>query len=265
MNLQDISNSCQHILKSGATARDLCVVAVNIQRREMEKRLFSHFDGLIQDGIFKGVRISDTPHDSVLIPKILGTYETEIADHIRNLAEQCDIFIDIGCADGYYTSGIATNTNVKKVVGVDISSKALDLATVSAHKNKVGHKCIFKKELADALPYIESGSFIMIDVDGEEQQVLNELSEYIEIHQLRKIKILIETDFKENGRSNQQEIIDQINKMGFKIKETIAFDPLHPSRFTSMAKQLCPSYIDQMICALERGNANQSWIIAHID
>ena len=67
-----------------------------------------------------------------------------------------------------------------------------------------------------------------------------------------------------SGRTDM-EITDQINTMGFKIKEIIAFDPLHPSRFTSMAKQLCPSYIDQMICALERGNANQSWIIAHID
>ena len=59
-------------------------------------------------------------HDSVLTTKILGTYEIEIAKYIKNFAEQSRVFIDIGCANGYYTSGIAANTNVEKVVSVDI-------------------------------------------------------------------------------------------------------------------------------------------------
>jgi len=265
MNLQDINYHLQKILRSGATSRNLMVVATNIRRMHIEKKLVHYFNGLIQDGIFKGLKISLNTHDSVLIPKLLGTYEIEIANHIRSLTEQSKVFVDVGCADGYYTSGIAASTGIEKVVGVDISCEALELATESARNNELEHKCIFVNDIDLALPHIENETFVMVDVDGAEKKVLHKLGTYIKSNQLRKIRILIETDFNSDGSPNKQELLDELNRLGFIIKHVIKCDPLCKSRFSPIASKLFPSYLDQMICALERGKSNQSWIIAVTD
>ena len=265
-NLPDVVNNLIRLSAAGATPKNLLTGAANFRRAEIESQLFNRFEGLIQEGIFKGVRLSPpSPHGSVHIPKILGTYEAEIATSIKMLTEKSKVFIDIGCADGYYTSGIAVSTDVEKVVGVDICNEILEFAKESANINNISHKCIFEKQLANALPHIQNDSFIMIDVDGSEKEVLNELSSYVKANQLRRINILIETDFDSNGRSNRQELIDQMTKLEYKITETIDCNPVCTARFSPIARQLYASYLDQMICALERGYSNQSWIIAAIN
>ena len=252
-----------HLWKSGATTRDLLIAAANYRRFDLESQLFKRFEGIIQDGIFKGVRISPpSPHASVQIPKILGTYEVEIASRIIRLAEQSNVFVDIGCADGYYTSGIAKKTSIKKVIGVDTNSDVLKLARKSAEKNATEHKCLFVEELVKALPHIENDSFIMIDVDGCETQILSQISAYVKSNHLQGINILIETDFDKSGRTNKQDLIKKITKLGYRIREIVNCDPLCAARFSPLAKKIYSSYLDQMICALERGYANQSWIIA---
>ena len=141
MNHAKIIKDFKELLRGGATPKDLLIVAANCRREYIETELFKYFDGIIQDGIFKGVKLSPAPHDSVLTTKILGTYEIEIAKYIKHLADQSRVFIDIGCADGYYTSGIASNTNVEKVVSVDISIEALKIATESATKSNNQKMC----------------------------------------------------------------------------------------------------------------------------
>ena len=263
INLQEVMNNVLRLWQTGASTRDLLIAAANYRRCDLESQLFKRFEGIIQEGIFKGVRISPpSAHPSVFIPKILGTYEAEIASSVMMLAEKSNIFIDIGCADGYYTSGIAKKTNIKKVVGVDISSEVLKLARESAKKNATEHKCLFLKELASALPHIENDSLIMIDVDGCETKILSELSSYIMSNRLQGINLLVETDFDSSGRTNKQELIKQMTNLGYTIREIISCDPLCTARFSTLARKIYPSYLDQMICALERGDSNQSWIIA---
>ena len=262
MNYEKIIKAFNELLRGGATPKDLLIVAANFRRAFIEKELFNYFNGIIQDGIFKGVKLSPTPQDSVLTTKILGTYEIEIAKYIKHLAEQCRVFIDIGCADGYYTSGIAANTNVEKVVGIDISSEALKIATDSAKQNQIIKKCIFETKLTNALSHLESGCFVMIDVDGSEREVLSELSTYIKASQLRKINILMETDFNENGQSNKQELAEEMINLGYTISEIVDCDPYCHSRFSPLARRIYSSYLDQMVCAMERAYSNQSWIIA---
>ena len=262
MDYKEIYASLKRLLKAGAKSKRLLQVTANIRRMDIEKELFNRFNGVIQDGFFKEVKLPPTPHDSVLTPKLLGTYEIEIAKDIKFLAERSRVFIDIGCAEGYYTTGIAAKTSVEKVVGVDVSSEALELAIGSAKRNKVENKCIFENKLSNALAHIESGCFVMSDVDGSERKVLNELGSHINANGYQKINILIETDFDRHGRSNKQEIAEQIDELGFDIIKIIDCNPLCTSRFSPLARKIYSSYLDHMICALERANSNQSWIIA---
>ena len=262
MNYEEIIKVFKQLLRTGATPKDLLIVAANARRAQIERELFNHFNGVIQDGIFKGVKLSPTPHDSVLTPKILGTYEIEIANYVKQLAEQSRVFIDIGCADGYYTTGIAVNTCVEKVVGVDTSSQALEIATSSAKENKIIKKCVFENKLTNALSHLESGCFVMIDVDGSEIEVLNELSGYVKASKLRKINILLETDFDTNNQSNKHALVERMIQLDFTISKIVDCNPLCPSRFSPIARRIYLDYLDQMVCALERANSNQSWIIA---
>ena len=262
MNTQDIHDEILRMFRSGASLRKLFIVAANFRRAEIEQKLYADFDGTIQDGIFKGIKLSKCSHDSTLLPKLLGTYEVEIADHVKSLASNYSLFIDVGCADGYYTSGIAVNANIDKVVGIDISDEALDLAEESALKNKVGQKCIFEKELMNALPHITNRCFVMIDVDGDEVAVLKALASHIQEQELREIQLIVETDFGFDGRSNKEELVEEIKNLGFLIDEIIDYDAFSALRPSPITKQLYPSYLDQMICLLERGYSNQSWIVA---
>ena len=262
MKLEAIIRTFKQLLKAGATPEKLLVVAANCRREEIERELFTRFNGVIQDGIFKGVRLSPTPHDSVMTPKILGTYEIELVKYIKYITGHAKVFIDIGCADGYYTSGIAASTGVEKVVGVDISSKALAMAINSAEKNQVNSKCIFENDLSNALLHVENGCFIMIDVDGAEIEILNKVSRHIKTNRLRNIHVLIETDFDKSNRSNRLEIAKEITSLGLTITEIIDCNPLCSSRFSPIAREIYPNYLDQMACIMERGYSDQSWIIA---
>ena len=116
--------------------------------------------------------------------------------------------------------------------------------------------------MTDAFHHIKSGAFVMIDVDGSEKEVIQKLSTYIKSKKLNKISFLIETDFHADGTSNKQELLEELGRLEFTIEDVIECDPRGKSRFSPIASQLFPSYLDQMICALERGNSNQSWIIA---
>ena len=262
MTYAEIIEAFKELLRSGATSKDLLILAANFRRKYIERELFNDFNGIIQDGVFKGVKLSPEAHDSVLTPKIFGTYEIEIATYVQHFAEQARVFIDIGCADGYYTSGIAANTSVEKVVGIDISSEALKIATDSAKLNQIIKKCFFETKLTKGLPHLESGCFVMIDVDGSEREVLSELSTYIKASKLRKINILIETDFDKNKQSNKQFLVEEMINLGWTISEIVDCDPLCHSKFSPLARRIYSSYLDQMVCAMERGYSNQSWIIA---
>ena len=37
-------------------------------------------------------------------------------------------FLDIGCAKGYYTTGVAVKSDIPKVIGIDINAAALTAA-----------------------------------------------------------------------------------------------------------------------------------------
>jgi hypothetical protein len=56
-------------------------------------------------GAFRGMRWGGNPHD---MPKLLGTYEMEIAPYLTRLnSVPMDAVINIGAADGYYCAGLA--------------------------------------------------------------------------------------------------------------------------------------------------------------
>ena len=85
------------------------------------------------------------------------------------------------------------------------------------------------------------------------REVLSELSTYIKTSKLRKINILMETDFDENKQSNKQVLVEDMINLGYTISKIVDCDPLCNSRFSPLARRIYSSYLDLMVCAMEEG------------
>ena len=63
---------------------------------------------MIRSGPFAGMRYVDTATEGALVPRLLGTYESELHPYLKRFAaEGCEDVIDVGCAEGYYAVGLA--------------------------------------------------------------------------------------------------------------------------------------------------------------
>ena len=74
---------------------------------------------------------------------MLGTYEKEIQSDLMGFAADARTFLNIGCAEGYYTTGLAVCADLQQVVGVDVDQRALQAAIAYAQLNGVNHQCRF--------------------------------------------------------------------------------------------------------------------------
>ena len=261
MKVEDANGEILKLFSQGLTSRQLLVLAAHHRRLDLEKGLCAQTNSEIIGGPFKGVKHTGEAHGSTLCPKILGSYEKEIAHELQKMCREKDSFIDIGCAEGYYTTGIAKTTAIQTVIGIDISEPALTQARKSATINGVDHKCQFFSEIKQAAKLIKRKPLIMIDVDGSEIPVIKELMDSLSESQKQVAELLIETDFHSDGRSNENEIAEELMKYGYSVSKTIAQSIHH--RFSDISHQLTTSLLDQVIYGLEGRPSNQKWLIAN--
>ena len=260
MKTEDANNGILKLFSQGLTSRQLLVLAAHHRRLDLEKSLCAQTNNIIVGGIFKGVKHTGEAHGSTLCPKILGSYEKEIAQELNNICKEKDTFIDIGCAEGYYTTGVAKTSCIDTIIGVDISDSALEQARKSASINEVDHKCQFFSKIKPAAKLIKGKSLIMIDVDGSEISVIKELMSGLSTSTKQASELLIETDFHPDGRSNENEISGELIKHGFSVTKSIEQSIHH--RFSDISHQLTTSLLDQVIYGLEGRPSNQKWLIA---
>jgi len=261
MDLNSIARAMEAMIDDGASTYDVLRLAVHFRRQEMEATLFSHLNGFVDDGPFKGMSYLPYSHGSTLLPKLLGSYEKELQEDITQIASTVENFLDIGCAEGYYTTGIALMPGIKRVYGVDINREALESASAMAGLNSVGHKCSFFENIEEALSDITGKTMILIDVDGNEVETISRLGSSMDGIILRNAKIIVETDFTSDRRkySNKAQIIEAMNKIGFIPIKEIYQDPT--KRISKAARKYTESFMDLVIQGFEGRRLNQSWIL----
>lgn len=78
---------------------------------------------------------------SALLPKLLGSYEVEIAPMIDKISQQAytDV-VDIGCAEGYYAVGFGLMFPKAKVHAYDVDAGARRLCQKMASKNGIADR-----------------------------------------------------------------------------------------------------------------------------
>ena len=116
---------------------------------------------------------------SAYYPKLLGTYEIEIQDHILNFISDLrnTYFIDFGCADGYYLAVAKKVRQDLLVIGVDIDEKALKLSYNILKQNKLNDtKIILSKEFDEESIRNYSQGIMVVDCEGFEAKLIENLS-----------------------------------------------------------------------------------------
>ena len=132
----------------------------------------------VLSGPFKGMRYGDFSYNSVLIPKLLGTYEADLHGWVGEvLAAGYDAMINVGCAEGYYAVGFAHANPDIDVVAFDTSSVALDmlskLATLNGVQDRVRVADAHTPAELEAVLRRYKRPLLFIDIEGAEDELLD--------------------------------------------------------------------------------------------
>lgn len=130
----------------------------------------------ILSGPFKGLRYLDQSSGSVLLPKLLGTYEAALHPWIDEvLAGNYATLIDIGCAEGHYAVGLARACSDLTVFAYDLNPKAQELCRRLAELNGVKGRVKIETECGrrELEQHADGKTLIICDIEGAEFELLD--------------------------------------------------------------------------------------------
>lgn len=143
------------------------------------RSLFSFlFGNRVLGGPFRGLRYEENSVGSVLLAKLVGTYERELDEIVeRIVARAPDVIVNAGAGEGYYAVGLATRVPDARVIAFETSQHGRDLIARLAARNRVVgrvsiHGLCTTESLRDALDRARSPVVVM-DVEGAEMELLD--------------------------------------------------------------------------------------------
>lgn len=149
---------------------------LEIDNRNIVKLIFGNSTPKILNGPFKDLSYLRVSTGSALLPKIIGSYEEPIMHIIDNIVSENRYkkIIDIGCAEGYYTVGLAKTLPDCQITAIDTDSYALYLCNKLSKLNNAKN-VIFLKEFTESIIKDSNSvnTLIICDIEGDELFVLN--------------------------------------------------------------------------------------------
>jgi precorrin-6B methylase 2 len=130
---------------------------------------------VITGGPFAGMKYVETAAEGALIPRLLGTYESELHPHLAALTTRgLDCVIDVGCAEGYYAVGLARAMPGVTVYAYDTDGNARARCAELAAINGVADRVIIGGEFApDGFEaFAGRRALVMVDTEGAEVDIL---------------------------------------------------------------------------------------------
>ena len=115
-----------------------------------------------------GMDYLDQAAEGALIPRLMGTYESELHPHLLAFVEAgLDLVIDVGCAEGYYAVGLARLMPEVVVHAHDIDEAARRACTELAARNGVSERVIVGGEFRPDGFEAFAGRRVLVMVDAE--------------------------------------------------------------------------------------------------
>jgi len=167
-------------------------VRENSQRDETLTRIASDlFPNLtVASGPFRGMRYPRLQSvGSALLPKLLGSYESELHAAIEELlAHEYTAVVDVGCAEGYYAVGLGLRLRNAAIYAFDTDPRARPACAEMAKLNGVdgrihiGSMC--DKNALRSLP-LGARALIITDCEGYEVELFDdEMAQFLARHSL---------------------------------------------------------------------------------
>lgn len=129
-------------------------------------------------GPFSGMHYIAQSTGSVLVPKLTGSYESELWPILRAVhPSDYDLFVDVGAAEGYYAVGVAKYLfqNTIPTIAFEAASRGQKQIQMLAQRNGVQHITIKGfcdcSDLVDVLA--DKRGFLIVDIEGGEAGLLN--------------------------------------------------------------------------------------------
>lgn len=146
---------------------------------------------VVANGPFRGLRYPSAAatEGSALLPKLLGSYESELHPILMQLARnRYTCVMNIGCGEGYYAVGLALQFPESQIYAFDTDPQARRLCAAMANANgvssrvKIGDSC--NAAVLLALP-LGQRSLIFCDCEGYERQLFTaQVAEALSHHDL---------------------------------------------------------------------------------
>ncbi|MCB9666399.1 MAG: class I SAM-dependent methyltransferase [Alphaproteobacteria bacterium] len=145
--------------------------------------------GRILGGLFEGLAIpAHVSHRNLAFAQVMGSYESFLQAVIAEVAPRHDRFVDIGCACGFYTNGVAKRFGLP-AVGVELDAEQVPLADAIAAANGLTDvRHVHERPGYDLLTYLQDGALHLVDIEGGEW----ELVERVRPETLRRAGFLVE-------------------------------------------------------------------------
>lgn len=128
----------------------------------------------VRSGPFEGVQLPKVSEGSH-VPKLLGAYEQDLHPILAHLpARGYEAVINIGCAEGYYTVGLARLLPDATVYAFDTNPEARRLCRQTAALNSVAERVRIGEQFStsDFEPFAGTACFVLCDIEGAELEVL---------------------------------------------------------------------------------------------
>jgi len=249
-------------VNQGFSPKQLLRAAWSVYRHELQEALRAQSHLPVWGGLFAGMLCNTTTLSSVLLAKRQGTYEAELQDLIFEWASDVQAFVDIGCAEGYYVNGMAHWLRIP-CVGVDINPASRGLVLETAQVNGLAPLVSFQSSIPAAIATVQGKVLILVDVDGHEREVIDELFDSLSAQNpaceiIREVVLAVETDVDANGLQNTSQLVDLLVRKGASVQAMARQDPLR--RFSMRTRHL--SFMDQCVHGLEGRGPGQLWLLA---
>lgn len=162
-NLRDMSPVYSMVVQPGKIRRNQELV---------NKYLGGRF--VVQDGPFAGMcYVQDADH---LVPHLLGSYESEIHDWVEDAIDRgYERVVNIGCAEGYYSVGMAMRCPEILVHSFDLSIRAQRQTVSMAMRNKVADRVTVGGRCSSQHLATLTGpqTLVICDIEGAEKFLLD--------------------------------------------------------------------------------------------
>lgn len=152
-----------------------------MRRKRSSRKLFDMHNGVIQEGVFKGLQLSSDTNISngALAMKIFGLYEQIVIEEIVSAGPFNDC-IDIGAADGYFPLGMLKAGLAKRTICFEATTKGQTSIKLNAKANNLSDKIVvyskadetFETKLHEA-NYQPQKSLIICDIEGAEFEIFS--------------------------------------------------------------------------------------------